>query len=450
MMMVRLTSQAHDRSRHRRGSVVVVVLWAISLAAIIVSSVQLLGYRQAAFGTEALARTQARWAARGGVEYTIAVLKSHTEDPVPDDAFALVRDMEHVFYRKLANAAYDIRYDADRQPWKGPMDEHSKLNINTTLDQPELLIRLDDMTPDVVDAIVDWIDEDDDPRALGVERDYYLSLATPYEPRNGLMRSIHELGLVAGVWPKYLREEDWNLNNRLDTNEDDDDQTWPNDNPDHEMETGWAGSLTAYSVQSSLADSGEPRIVLGSADPIELADRLDFEEDLANELIGFGQDPNRHLAELLVAYMARNFSDEPGGADNSVPELDEDQLRLVLAETMIGDPAERKPGLLNVNSVSADLLRQLFFGSEYLADEILFLRDARSAGITSLVDLAEIPAFQENVGALDWIARNMTTTSHVFSISCQGHSDSGGVEVEMIVVVDRSSLPIRILEYREQ
>ena len=58
----------------RRGSVVVVVLWSIALAALLVSSVQLIGYRQAAIGTEAVARVQARWAARGGIEYTIAVM----------------------------------------------------------------------------------------------------------------------------------------------------------------------------------------------------------------------------------------------------------------------------------------------------------------------------------------------------------------------------------------
>ena len=80
----------------RRGSVVVVVLWSIALAALLVSSVQLIGYRQAAIGTEAVARVQARWAARGGIEYTIAVMADHTQNPVPDDAFAMVRDMDYV------------------------------------------------------------------------------------------------------------------------------------------------------------------------------------------------------------------------------------------------------------------------------------------------------------------------------------------------------------------
>jgi len=63
----------------------------------------------------------------------------------------------------------------------------------------------------VIEAIYDWIDEDDEARLLGVERDYYLSLNTPYEPRNGPLRSIAEMELIAGVMPDDIRGEDWDL-----------------------------------------------------------------------------------------------------------------------------------------------------------------------------------------------------------------------------------------------
>ena len=36
------------------------------------------------------------------------------------------------------------------------------------------------MTADVADAILDWIDPDDDPRSSGVESEYYQSLSNPY------------------------------------------------------------------------------------------------------------------------------------------------------------------------------------------------------------------------------------------------------------------------------
>ena len=105
---------------------------------------------------------------------------------------------------------------------------------------------------------------------------------------------------------------------------------------------------------------------------------------------------------------------------------------------------------MNINTVSAELLRQLFLTREYLVDEITYLRSSTQQGITSLVDLTAIPAFQEDADAFSFIARNMDTTSSVYSICSRGRSWSGGVEVEITVVVDRSTLPIRILEYREQ
>ena len=54
------------------------VLWAIVLAAVVVSALQSASYSQAVAGREALARVRAYWAARGGVEATIARLEFNT------------------------------------------------------------------------------------------------------------------------------------------------------------------------------------------------------------------------------------------------------------------------------------------------------------------------------------------------------------------------------------
>ena len=56
------------RHRARRGSVVVVVVWAVAIAAVLVAATQIVTFRQAVVGRETLARVQARWAARAGVE----------------------------------------------------------------------------------------------------------------------------------------------------------------------------------------------------------------------------------------------------------------------------------------------------------------------------------------------------------------------------------------------
>jgi hypothetical protein len=440
-----------------------IVMWALALGALVLSSLQLFGYRQAMQGRDAVARIQARWAARGGVEYMIAIMADHAQEPVPDDAFAMVRDMDdyvggvlEVGGRQIAS--YGISHFAEGQEWAGPMDEHSKLNINATLEEGGLLTTLEDMPPDIADAIFDWIDEDDQERPLGAERHYYQSLSIPYEPRNGPMRNVAELELVAGIWPEHLRGEDWDLNNRLDPNEDDGEQTWPDDDPDQHLEVGWAGLLTTYSTLGPLAASGLPRIDLTRADPEELAERLGMEEEEVNGLLSWARDGTPKLESLLTLQIQRaEAPDEPVSRGRpqptqaaTGPELTDEQLRVVLAETSIGQPQERAPGRMNINTVSEDLLRQLLLGREHLADEIVFLRSSGLEGITSMVDLIDIPAFREDPGTVEYLARTMDTTSNVYSICSRGRSWPRGIEVEIIAVVDRSTLPIRILEYREQ
>lgn len=51
----------------------------------------------------------------------------------------------------------------------------------------------------VVNSILDWMDQDDLRREAGAEKDFYLSLAQPYLPKNNRLQNIHELLLIKGV-----------------------------------------------------------------------------------------------------------------------------------------------------------------------------------------------------------------------------------------------------------
>ncbi len=449
------------RRRRRTGSVMLVVMWAIAIGAIILSSVQLFSYRQSMLGRVALGRVQARWAARGGLEYAIAIMADHTVESVPGDAFAMVRDLDAyaVDHESLVIAGtvvggYDIRHHSDGITWVGPMDEHSKININAAIENPTLLSNLEDMSPDIVDAILDWVDEDDEERPLGAEHHYYQSLSMPYEPRNSRMRNIAELELVAGVWPEYLRGEDWNLNNRLDPNEDDAIRTWPPDEPDQRLDAGWSGLLTTHSVSGGLAESGLPRLDLKTTTPEQLLERIDITEEQAAALISFGKEANSRMSRLLTRQIEQQVAAAARGSRGSnvaspEPTLTNDELRAVFAEVTIGNSTQRTIGKLNINTVSEEVLLQLLQDREYLADEIAYLRAGRPEGIASLVDLIEIPAFQDDPGTLEYIAGIMDVRSNVYSITARGRSRIGDVEVEIFAVVDRSTVPIRILEYRE-
>ncbi len=69
----------------------------------------------------------------------------------------------------------------------------------------------------IVDALVDWVDEDDRESGQGAESSYYQSLDRPYSCRNGPIQYIEELLLVKGITPElfYGKAEEGGLINFL-------------------------------------------------------------------------------------------------------------------------------------------------------------------------------------------------------------------------------------------
>ena len=415
---------------------------------------------------------QARWAARAGIEATFEVMTDHTTKPRDDDALAMIRDMYHVSGGQTLNASYSILHHVDGRDFGGPMDEHSKLNINRA-DDRALLLALDDMSLDLLYAVGDWLDQDNEISTLGVERDYYRSLETPYEPRNGPMQSLGEIELVAGIWPKYFRGEDWNLNGRLDSNENDGSRSFPPDQSDSILDPEWSGHLTVYSVAGGATASGQPRIYLRNATPEDLTRRLEIDEAQALALIEFGKNSGNSLSDLLFTALGGGENTPPPNSGDQQPNprsqqqqrqqpqqnqqqagpgaFTDAQLRAVFAETSIEDPLDRLPGKINLNTVSSKFLRDIiaFLGlDETIADEILYMRDSRPQGILSIADLQKIPNIQPD--ELRAVTRRFDTVSSVYTISSRGRSAASGLEVEIIAVVDRSTVPVRIIEYREQ
>ncbi|MCA9269352.1 MAG: general secretion pathway protein GspK, partial [Planctomycetales bacterium] len=149
----------------------------------------------------------------------------------------------------------------------GLENESSRLNVNALLladlsvenGGRQLLLALPGMTADVADAIMDWIDEDDDVREFGAERDYYSGLSPTYAPRNGPLETIEELLLVRGVAPELLFGRDVNRNGMIDAHEQG--ATAPDDaGLNGSMDRGWSAYLTLLSKERNLNPQGEPRI----------------------------------------------------------------------------------------------------------------------------------------------------------------------------------------------
>ena len=89
-------------------------------------------------------------------------------------------------------------------------DEYGKLNLNALITEDgqenetlvtalRTLFANLGLEKDPTDAILDWLDSDDDPRPDGAESDVYEGLETPYSCKNGQMNSIEELLLIADI-----------------------------------------------------------------------------------------------------------------------------------------------------------------------------------------------------------------------------------------------------------
>ncbi|MCP4838536.1 MAG: general secretion pathway protein GspK [Planctomycetes bacterium] len=439
----------------RRGLAMVAVLWGITITALLVSALLVGTTRMSMLGRDTMERVRARWAARAGAEATIATLAYHTQYPMADDAYALVRDLEAVHAGEVSGGTWLIQHvsgDTSR-PFAGPQDEHSKLNVNGPY-RGYIDVMFGPLAWGVFAAIEDWIDEDDEPSEFGVERDYYLSLDSRYEPRNAPLQSIAELELIAGIEPNDIRGEDWNLNSLLDPSEDDGDETLPWDNESGILDGGWARMLTVRSAADGATQSGAPRIWLMATDAAELIERFDVlgvelteekAESLINDAVGGTLDPTVLVTSLGV---------EPTPADPNQEEEEgqeiiwtPDEVAVILSETSVSPPHRRDWGGINVNTVSSETLYAMYDGDERLVEALLSLRTRRANGLTSLVDFWDLPgATQESLAQLLPL---FCTDSSVFSITSRGRSDVTDEVSEINLVVDRSTLPVRILEYRE-
>lgn len=132
-----------------------------------------------------------------------------------------------------------------------------------------LLLGLPGMTVEVADAILDWLDEDDEPREFGAEIEHYSSLTPAYAPKNGPLETVEELLLVRGVTPELLFGGDINRNGQVDAHE-----STMTAGLDGFPGTGWAPYFTLHSKERNVNFLGEPRIYLNQDDLVQLYEEL--------------------------------------------------------------------------------------------------------------------------------------------------------------------------------
>jgi DNA uptake protein ComE-like DNA-binding protein len=192
-----------------------------------------------------LTRTPAQIVALGGLTSNATAMQFQLAD---NQADVYARGRFTILCPAQINGLYSgVRY--------GLENESAKLNLNVLLaegadfEARNRLLALPGMTPDVADAILDWIDPDSAPREFGAELDYYAGLSPPYLPRNGPIGGLDELLMVRGVTPELLYGLDQNRNYYVDAGEIARGALVDVDNTEGEMNRGWSAYLTLDSVE---------------------------------------------------------------------------------------------------------------------------------------------------------------------------------------------------------
>ena len=510
-----LVSKPNHYSLRRRGMVLILVLIVVSLLTLAAMTFAELMLAEREASELAGKRIQARLLAESGVEAT-RFFMTQEEDLIVESGGWY--DNETSFRGMLVlDDPYDARYrgrfavvapnlDEGRTSGIrfGLEDESTKLNLNTlvlmddapaatggsaspadeksTVTPREILMSLPGMTVYTADAILDWIDQDDEQREFGAEADHYSALEPGYAPKNGPLDTIEELLLVRDVTPWLLFGADANRNGYVDGAEPEPQMIGDMDNSDGSMTRGWAAYLTLNSKESNLNPEGKKKIDLNQDSLKELHDALSkvFDEKWATFIIGYRQNgPDKSESQ-------------PGPMPSGKPKLDgegknkfttildligvnvkvqlEKEERSVLVETPFpNEPASMADylpklmdnvtayaektisGRININQASRTVLLAIPGMTSDAVDQIVAGR------VPDLVEadpsqLYETWVLTEGIVTLEEMKQMMPhicTGGSVFRAQIVGYFDDGGPSARIEVVLDATNQPPSVVFWRD-
>jgi len=378
-----------------------------------------------------------------------------------------------------ATDAVGVRY--------GLEDESTRLNVNALLAIDEaaaaigmenvgrdLLMALPGMTVDVADAILDWIDSDDEMREFGAESGEYFD----YAPKNGLLETVEELLLVYGVTPDLLFGYDVNRNGMIDENE--------MDGAGLGAETitrGWSAYLTLHSKEANAQPNGEPRINLNIEDMQELHDSLSlvFPEEWVTFIVAYRQNGAYTESDEGETYSG-------GELDLSQPGKEEAELKQVLdligakvqvrfqgdqEDTVLQSPFGEDlvsmnvymttlmdhvtiadttiPGRININQAPRELLMGIPGLSEEVAEQIINSRymDPGEADPSLQHETWILTQGLVTLEEMKSLSPMICGGGDVYRMQVVGYFDDGNASARVEVVLDGTQLPPRVLLWRD-
>lgn len=447
-----------------RGSVLVGVLWCVALLLVIVVGVLHTSRMDLIVTRNYQDRIQAHYLAVAGIERAKALIHQDLRERTRSrQAHNATLFNSPATFRELRFGRGIARVARLGSPFEGGgvifgvSDEESRLNINVAT--AEELGKLYGITPDVVAAIVDWRDGDNETSPSGAELDYYLSLNPPRRTRNGALETVDELLMVRGFTPAMLNGIGGQAD-LLPADLTDSSVRRANEDP-----TAWKPILTAHSTVKNLNAAGLERVNVQTADERALTSVPGISVEIARAIIAYrGQQRLESIVDLLNVTPPSNDPEtstgQPmaparpprGGSPMSPPQgprgprVINENLLMEIADDVTTQDDEDLVGVMNVNTASLEALMCLPGLTRESAQAIISFRQSNGylPNIAWLLRVQGITA-----ETLKQLAPRVCTRSETFRIRCEGQVSSSGTRKRIEEVVHIGLNRMTTLEYRE-
>ncbi|MDB4634185.1 general secretion pathway protein GspK [Rubripirellula sp.] len=356
-----------------------------------------------------------------------------------------------------------------------------------------LLLTLPGMTEDIADAILDWLDEDEEVRPFGAEAEYYSTLPTPYVPKNGPVLSVEELLLVRGVTPMLLFGADANRNGVLDGDE----QQRFGASVETAGSLGWAAYLTVHGAEASKRRDGSFRVNVNQDDLELLYEELsealgndDYATFIAAYRIGGqsnstmallsgnsgGGGQQSEVAGRWTADLMGELDLSGGGGTSLTQVLDlvgatvtvgngdnartysspfpEDIISMgiympILMDTLTTQEVEVMPGRINLNECPAELLYGIPLLSEEAVEGILETRDVNSDDPNRQFETWPLVEGLVTLDEMRLLTPLVTCGGDVFRAQVVGYFEQSGVSSRSEVIIDATTVNPKIVFWRD-
>ena len=435
------------RTMREQGSILVGLLWCLAILSLIVVGVLHTARMDLMVVKNYGDRIQAHYLALAGIEKARALLyqdaqdrsrtqKNHTGNYYDDSGqfqnIAFGRGTFSVIRRGRPDEGGGVVY--------GVGDEESRLNVNAaSVDELGLI---QDMTPDVATAIVNWRGGDN--TTIAAETQYYTGLQPPYQPRESAYQTVRELLMVRGVSPDELLGRDVHLNGLLAENEKGD---FVNPGSVDSADLGWAGIFTVNSGIQNLNAAGEDRVNIQSADENTLTTIRGITPQMARAIVAYrGQHRFQSIVDLLDVTPPQNQQQSDLSSGQSGSQVINENLFMDIADNITTGDGQDLPAVIDVNTASLDVLSCLPGMTRELAQSIISLRQSNGY-FNNIGELLKVPDMSRDI--LKQIAPLIATRSETYRILCEGKINSTGTRQRIQAIIHVGLSSQQILSWRE-